>query len=61
VTHLNAVTDELTDEEWKEEQQRSVTTRNSQTADATRTHADAANCYEQTIIDMRDLLLWPWE
>ena len=61
MTILNAVTRGLTVEQWQEEQQRRVTTLTNQAPDATRTHADAANRYEQTISNMRDLLLWPWE
>ena len=61
ITLLNAVTRGLTQEQWQEEQQRRVTTLTNQAPDKARTHADAANRYEQTIGNLRDLLLWPWE
>ena len=61
MTILNAVTRDLTVEQWQEEQQRRVTTLTNQTPDATRTHADAANRYEQTLGNLRDMVLWPWE
>ena len=61
MTILNAVTRSLTVEQWQEEQQRRITTLTNQAPDATRMHADAANRYEQTVSNMRDLSLWPWE
>ena len=61
ITLLNAVKSGLTMEQWQEEQQRRVTTLTNQAPDATRAHADAANRYEQTVSNMRDMQLWPWE
>ncbi len=60
MTILNAVTRGLTQEQWQEEQQRRVTTLTNQAPDSARAHADAANRYEQTIDNLRELLLWPW-
>jgi len=57
---LNAVSQEQTEEKWKEEQQRQLEALIHQSPDKTTFHADAANRYEQTVRCLKDLTLWPW-
>lgn len=60
MTILNAVLQGYSEERWKEEQQRTVKTLTNQSPDKRTSHADAANRYEQTVSNLRDLMLWPW-
>ena len=57
---MRAVSQGLTEEKWKIEQQNTVRTLLNQPPDKERAHADAADRYEQTIARLEDLVLWPW-
>ncbi len=60
LTILRAVAQGWTEEQWKQEQQRTVSVLTKQPPDEQTPHADAANRYEQTIACFKDLVLWPW-
>jgi hypothetical protein len=60
LTILRAVAQGWTEEQWKQEQQRTVGVLTKQPPDEQTPHADAANRYEQTIACFKDLVLWPW-
>jgi hypothetical protein len=60
LTILRAVAQGWTEEQWKQEQHRTVSVLTQQPADKTTPHADAANRYEQTMACFKDLVLWPW-
>lgn len=60
LTILRAVAQGWTEEQWKQEQHRTVSMLTQQPADKTSSYADAANRYEQTIAYFKDLVLWPW-
>lgn len=57
---LNAVLHGYTEEQWKEEQKRSLKALSERPPEKGNHHADAANRYEQIVSDMKDLALWPW-
>jgi hypothetical protein len=61
MTILRAVSEGYTEEQWKEEQQRTLKALTNQSPDKGTSHADAVNRYEQTVNRLKDLLLWPWE
>jgi hypothetical protein len=60
LTILHAVAQGWTEEQWKQEQHRTVSMLSQQPTDKTSSYADAANRYEQTIAYFKDLALWPW-
>lgn len=60
MTIMRAVTHGQTEEQWKEENQRTLKALTNQPADKTEPHADASNRYEQTVSVLKDLSLWPW-
>jgi hypothetical protein len=60
MTIMNAILRGNSEEAWKEEQQRTVEALTKQTPDQGTTHTDAANRYEQTVDNLKDLKLWPW-
>ena len=60
MTIMHAVSQGFTEEQWEEEQQRTVSILTNQPPDKKTPHADAANRYEQTIACFKDLVLWPW-
>ncbi|OLC59184.1 MAG: hypothetical protein E6I80_07955 [Chloroflexi bacterium] len=60
MTILRAVAQGHTEERWQEEQQRALKTLANQPPDKGKAHADAANRYEQTVLSLKDLTLWPW-
>jgi hypothetical protein len=60
LTILRAVAQGWTEEQWKQEQHRTVSVLTLLPADKTTPHADAANRYEQAIAYFKDLVLWPW-
>lgn len=60
MTILHAQSQGYTEEQWKEEQQRSVQALLQLPPEAGSLHADAANRYEQTVHSLKDLALWPW-
>jgi hypothetical protein len=60
MTLLRAVAQRHTEERWQEEQERTLKTLANQPAYKGRPHADAANRYEQTVLTLQDLMLWPW-
>ena len=60
LTILRAVAQGWTEEQWKQEQHRTVSVLTKQPPDKQTPHADAANRYEQTIACFKDLVLWPW-
>lgn len=57
---LSAVLQGQTEEEWREKQQRSLKALTNQPPDKGSSHADATNRYEQTVLRLKDLTLWPW-
>jgi len=61
MTLLRAVTHGYTEERWKEEQQRKIQLLLDRPSEKEIAHADAANLYEQTVLSLKDLALWPWE
>ena len=60
LTILHAVAQGWTEEQWKQEQHRTVTMLSQQPTDKTSSYADAANRYEQARAYFKDLVLWPW-
>lgn len=60
MTILHAVSQGYTEEQWQDEQQRSVQLLRQQSPEKGCSHADAADRYEQTVKCLQDLLLWPW-
>jgi hypothetical protein len=60
LTILHAVAQGWTEEQWKQEQHRTVSMLSQQPTDKASSFADAANRYEQTIAYFKDLVLWPW-
>jgi endonuclease/exonuclease/phosphatase (EEP) superfamily protein YafD len=60
LTILRAIAQGWTEEQWKQEQQRTVSVLTKQPPDEQTPHADAANRYEQAIACFKDLVLWPW-
>lgn len=60
MTIMHAVSRGLTEEKWKEEQHKTVTSLISQSPDENMPHVDAENRYEQTVSCFKDLVLWPW-
>lgn len=60
MTIMHAVSQGLTEEQWKEEQHRTVSLLINQPADEITPHAEAANRYEQMVACFKDLVLWPW-
>ncbi len=60
MTILRAVAQGHTEEQWQEEQQRTLKILANQSPDKGRAHADAVNRYEQIIRSLKDLTLWPW-
>ncbi|HLZ57382.1 MAG TPA: hypothetical protein VKR06_10585 [Ktedonosporobacter sp.] len=61
MTILSALSQGYTEEQWKEEQQRRIQLLLHQPAQKEISHADAANRYEQTVLSLKHLTLWPWE
>ena len=61
MTILHAVLHGYTEEQWQDEQQRSVQALRQQPPERGRLHTDAASRYEQTVRCLKDLRLWPWE
>ena len=57
---MRAVSQGLTEEQWRAEQQNTVRALLNQPPDKERAHADAADRYEQMIAQLEDLVLWPW-
>ena len=60
LTILRAVAQGWTEEQWKQEQHRTVSVLTQLPADKQTPHADAANRYEQAIACFKDFVLWPW-
>jgi hypothetical protein len=60
LTILRAVAQGWTEEQWKQEQRRTVSVLTQLPPDKQTPHTDAANRYEQTIACFKDLVLWPW-
>ena len=60
MTILRAVAQGYTQERWQEEQQRALKTLANQPPDKGRAHADVVNRYEQAVLILKDLTLWPW-
>jgi hypothetical protein len=60
LTILRAIAQGWTEEQWKQEQHRTVSVLTNQPPDKQTPQADAANRYEQTIACFKDLVLWPW-
>ena len=57
---MRAVSQGFTEEQWETEQRSTVRALLEKPADSKIAHADAANRYEQTIAEIKDLALWPW-
>jgi hypothetical protein len=60
MTIMRAIAQGHTEEQWKEENQRSLTALINQPTVTTEPHADATDRYEQTVNVLKDLNLWPW-
>ena len=60
MTILHAVLHGYTEEQWQDEQQRTLQVLRQQPPEKGRSHADTANRYEQTVSCLKDLMLWPW-
>jgi hypothetical protein len=60
MTILRAITHGQTEEQWKEENQRTLKALLDQPANKTEPHADANNRFEQAVTILKDLNLWPW-
>ncbi len=60
LTILRAVAQGWTEEQWKQEQRRTVSVLTQLPADKQTPQVDAANRYERTIACFKDLVLWPW-
>jgi len=60
LTILRAIAQGWTEEQWKQEQHRTVSMLTKQPPDKQTPHSDAANRYEQTIASFKDFVLWPW-
>jgi len=60
LTILRAIAQGWTEEQWKQEQHRTVNMLTKQPPDKQTPHSDAANRYEQTIACFKDFVLWPW-
>jgi len=60
LTILRAIAQGWTEEQWKQEQHRTVSVLTKQPPDKQTPHSDAANRYEQTIACFKDFVLWPW-
>ena len=60
MTILGAIAQGYTQEQWQEEQQRSLKALSNQPSDKKAAHADATNLYEQLVSNLKDLTLWPW-
>ena len=57
---MHAVSQGLTEEQWKTEQQNTVGALLNKPPEKEIGHSDAADRYEQTIARLEDLVLWPW-
>lgn len=57
---MNAVLRGSTEEQWREEQQRSLKTLIERPPEKNIPHADEANRYDQIVSNLKDLKLWPW-
>lgn len=60
MTILNAVTRGETEENWKEEQQRTLKPLMTQSPDQKESSADSPSGYDQMVIRLKGLMLWPW-
>ena len=60
MTILSALAQGYTQEQWQEEQQRSLKALANRPSDKKAAHADATNLYEQLVSNLKDLTLWPW-
>jgi len=60
MTILHAVQHGYTEEQWQDEQKRSVQTLRQQPPEKGGLYADATDHYEQTVHCLKDLGLWPW-
>lgn len=61
MTILNAVLYGYSEERWRVEQQRTLTALSNRPTIENIPYADAANRFEQIIMNLKDLRLWPWE
>jgi len=60
MTIMDAILQGYSEERWQEEQQRVLKVLRQQAPEKGAAHADASDRYEQTVICLKDLLLWPW-
>ena len=60
MTIMDAISQGLTEEKWRQKQHRTVSFLINQLPDEATPHFDAANRYEQMVACFKDLLLWPW-
>jgi hypothetical protein len=60
MTILRAVKQGFTEERWQEEQKSLLKTLANQPTDKGTAHSDASNRYEQAVLSLKDLTLWPW-
>ena len=60
MTIMDAVSQGLTEEKWRQEHQGTVSILINQLPDEAASHVDVANRYEQIVACFKELLLWPW-
>lgn len=60
LTILRALAQGWTEEQWKQEQHRTVSVLTKQPTDEHTPHAEAANRYEQMVACFKEFVLWPW-
>jgi hypothetical protein len=60
MTIMRAISQGLTEEMWRQEQQRSLQALTERTPDANTPHVDLPNRYEQLVACFKELVLWPW-
>ena len=60
MTILNAVTRGETEEDWKEEQKRTLKPLMTQSPDQDASSTDSPSGYDQMVLRLKSLMLWPW-
>jgi|SRR6266567_9572801 hypothetical protein len=60
MTIMRAIAQGHTEEQWKEENQRSLKALIDQPTVTTEPHADTTDRYEQITSTLKDINLWPW-
>ncbi len=60
MTIMRALSQGLTEEMWRQEQQRPLQALTERSPDTNTPHADLSNRYEQLMACFKELVLWPW-